>query len=74
MVTKYTTGQQILIPATIRDAREVNGQIIYGVDTGDLWEGIAEDQIVVDDKVAARAAFAAGVRDMMSDINNRYFK
>ena len=72
MVTKYNTGQQILIPATIRNAREENDQIIYEVDTNH-WEGIPEDQIVVDDRTAERAAFAAGVRALTADVRERYF-
>lgn len=46
MQTKYNTGQAILIPATIRSAREENGTIIYEVDAN-TWEGIPEDAIIV---------------------------
>lgn len=56
MQSKFTTGQAILIPAKITAVEERDGAIFYKVDT-DLWNGIPEDQIVVDDKVAARAAF-----------------
>lgn len=48
MQTKYSTGQAILIPARIRSAEEQNGKIIYHVDA-DVWEGIPEDAVVVDD-------------------------
>lgn len=56
MVTKYTTGQAVMIPATIRSAEEINGQIIYHVETND-WEGIPEDQIVLNDSAAAMRTF-----------------
>lgn len=36
MVTKYNTGDAILIPATIRSAEERDGQIIYQVDAN-IW-------------------------------------
>lgn len=56
MVTKYTTGQAIMIPATIRSAEEINGQIIYQVETNH-WDGIPEDQIVLNDNAAAMRTF-----------------
>lgn len=56
MITKYTTGQAIMIPATIRSAEEVNGKIIYQVET-DHWDGIPEDQIVINDQAAAMKTF-----------------
>ena len=46
MVTRFNTGDNILIPATIKSAREENGVVIYEVDAN-LWEGIPEDQIIV---------------------------
>lgn len=45
MVTKYNTGDPVLIPGTIRSAEEVNGQIIYRVDA-EIWDGIPESAIV----------------------------
>lgn len=56
MVTKYTTGQAVMIPATIRSAEEINGQIIYRVETNQ-WEGIPEDQIMLNDNAAAMRTF-----------------
>lgn len=56
MITKYTTGQAVMIPATIRSAEERDGKIIYRVDTND-WEGIPEDQIVLNDQAAAMRTF-----------------
>ena len=56
MVTKYTTGQAVMIPATIRSAEEINGQIVYQVETNH-WNGIPEDQIVVNDEAAAMRTF-----------------
>ena len=43
MNTKYNTGQAILIPATIRSAKEVNGKVLYDVDV-ESWD-IPEDNI-----------------------------
>lgn len=55
MITKYTTGQAVLIPATIRSAEEVNGQIIYHVDA-DPWEGIPEAAVVLNDNAQVQSA------------------
>lgn len=55
MQTKYTTGQAILIPATIRSAEEINGQIVYRVDA-DIWEGIPEEAIIVNDNAETQRA------------------
>lgn len=55
MQTKYNTGQAILIPATIRSAREINGQIIYDVDAN-TWEGIPEDAIIVNENAESQRA------------------
>ena len=55
MVTKYNTGQAVLIPATIRSAEEINGKIIYRV-TAETWEGIPEDAIIVNNDADSQAA------------------
>ena len=55
MVTKYNTGDAILIPATIRSAEEINGQIIYKVDA-DRWSGIPEDAVIVNENAQAQRA------------------
>lgn len=55
MITKYSTGQAILIPATIKSAKEQNGKIIYDVDA-DTWDGIPEDAIIVDENAEAQRA------------------
>ena len=55
MNTKYTTGQSILIPATIRNAEEINGQIIYHVDVN-TWDGIPEDAIVLNENAQIQNA------------------
>lgn len=55
MQTKYNTGQAVLIPATIRSAEEINGQIIYKVDA-DTWEGIPEDAIIVNENAESQRA------------------
>ena len=67
MQTKYTTGQAILIPATIRSAREENGTIIYDVDSNH-WEGIPEDAIVIDNQAAAQGAFNDAMRQLSREI------
>ena len=67
MQTKYTTGQAVLIPATIRNASEVNGQIIYSVDA-DPWEGIPENAIVIDENASARASFDAAFRELNNNL------
>ena len=64
MVTKYTTGQAILVPAVIRSAREVNGQIVYQVDTERLWDGVPEANVIVDNQAAARAEFNKAMTEL----------
>ena len=63
MFTKYSTGQAVLIPAVIRSAKEINGAVIYEVDA-DHWGGVPEDQIIVDDKITAKAAFDKEMRKL----------
>ena len=55
MVTRYNTGQAVLIPATIRSAEEVNGKIIYRVDAN-TWDDIPEEAIVVNNDADSQAA------------------
>lgn len=55
MVTKYNTGQAILVPAKISSAEERDGKIIYHVDA-ELWEGIPEDAVVVDENATKAEA------------------
>lgn len=49
MVTKYNTGDEVLIPAKVRSAAERNGQIIYYVDTDNIWDGISEENIILNE-------------------------
>lgn len=49
MITRYSTGQSVLIPATIRSAEEVDGKIIYQIDAN-FWDGIPEEAIVVNEE------------------------
>ena len=63
MQTKYTTGQAILIPAVIKSARELNGQIVYDNDAN-IWDGVPEDAIVIDNEAAARAAYDKALTEM----------
>ena len=55
MQTKYNTGQAILIPATIKSAREIDGQIIYDV-AANTWDGIPENAIIVNDNAESQRA------------------
>ena len=55
MNTKYTTGQAVLIPATIRSAEEIDGQIIYHVDA-DTWAGIPENAIILNENADTQRA------------------
>jgi len=71
MVTKFNTGDNILIPATIKSAREENGVVIYEVDAN-LWEGIPEDQIIVNEAAASRKAVEEGFREMIEEGRFRY--
>lgn len=49
MVTKYNTGDEVLIPAKVRSAAEKNGQTIYFVDTDNIWDGISEENIILNE-------------------------
>jgi len=53
METKYATGQAVLVPAIIRNAREENGVIMYEVEY-DRYS-VREDDIVLDDRANAIA-------------------
>ena len=66
MQTKYNTGQAILIPATIRSAREIDGQIIYDVDAN-TWDGIPENAIIVNDNAESQRA----MKTFMDGLLNR---
>lgn len=55
MNTKYTTGQAVLIPATIRSAEEIDGQISYHVDA-DTWAGIPENAIILNENAETQRA------------------
>lgn len=66
MQTKYNTGQAILIPATIRSAREENGQIIYEVDA-ETWKGIPEDAIIVNESAESQRAMQTFMSEIMSE-------
>lgn len=71
MQTKYTTGQAVLIPATITSAREENGVIIYDVESRP-WEGVPENAIVIDNEAATRAAFNSAMRSLSERLGARY--
>lgn len=63
MVTKYNTGDAILIPATIRSAEERDGQIIYQVDAN-TWGGIPENAVISDERAQAQKAMQSFVREL----------
>lgn len=66
MVTKYNTGDAVLIPATIRSAEEINGQIFYHVDA-DTWGVIHEDAVVVNDNTASQRAMQSFLDEFKAD-------
>lgn len=68
MQTKYATGQRIMVPAIIRSAREESGKIIYDVDLDRLWEGISEDDIMLDERATAKAALDASMRQFTEEV------
>jgi len=63
MVTKYTTGQSVLIPATIETAEERDGKIIYQVHA-DTWEGVPEDAILVNEDAEIQNAMQTFIDSM----------
>lgn len=71
MVTKFTTGQAILIPAKIISAREENGVILYNVEP--QWGDIPEEAITVDEQAAAQGAFNRAMEKLSRDIPERYW-
>lgn len=71
MQTKYTTGQAILIPATIRSAEEHNGVIIYRINS-DFWDGIPEDQVIVNEEAQKAHAMKTFIDGLMGRPTDRY--
>lgn len=63
MVTKYNTGDSVLIPAAIRSAEERDGQIIYQVDAN-TWEGIPENAVISDERAQAQKAMQSFAREL----------
>ena len=63
MVTKYNTGDSVLIPATIRSAEERDGQIIYQVDAN-TWDAIPENAVISDERAQAQKAMQSFVREL----------
>lgn len=72
MNSKYTTGQAVLIPATIEAVREENGVIVYQVNA-DTWRGIPEDAIIIDEQAAARQSYEEEMMKLSRSINERYY-
>lgn len=72
MNSKYTTGQAVLIPATIEAVREENGVIVYQV-SADTWRGIPEDAIIIDEQAAARQTYEDEMMKLSRSINERYY-
>lgn len=66
MVTKYNTGDAVLIPATIESAEERNGQIIYQV-KAEIWEGIPEDAILVNENAESQRAMQSFMEEITRD-------
>lgn len=55
MVTKFNTGDMIMIPARITSARESNGVVLYDVEY--TWEPVREDQVVPAPEAVTQEAF-----------------
>lgn len=66
MVTKYNTGQAILIPATIESAEEKDGQIIYSVHAN-TWDGVPENAIIVDENAQAQKAMQTFMQSLLGN-------
>lgn len=66
MVTKYNTGDAVLIPATIESAEERDGQIIYHVQA-DTWKGIPENAIVVNENAESQRAMQTFMETIKRD-------
>ena len=62
MVTKYTTGDAVMVPAVINGAAEVDGQIRYDVNL--LNWSVPEDQV----EVSSTAIAAKALRDLAEEI------
>ena len=71
MQTKYTTGQSVLIPATIKSAEEINGQIIYHVEA-DVWEGIPENSVIIDKNAQSQAAMRTFMNTLLNGRDERW--
>lgn len=70
MQTKFNTGQAVLIPATITTAEERDGKIIYHVEA-DIWEGIPEDAIIVNESAEAQLAMSRFMDGLMGPRDRR---
>ena len=55
MLTRYNTGDAVLIPATIISAEERDSQIIYKVDAN-IWDGIPENAIIRNENAEVQRA------------------
>lgn len=55
MVTRYNTGDAVLIPATITSAEEIDGQVIYNVEAN-VWDGIPENAITRNENAEVQRA------------------
>ena len=57
MQTKFNTGDQVLVPAVIRSAREVDGQIVYDVSLTNY--GDVPESVIQEDRLASGAQLRA---------------
>lgn len=55
MVTRYNTGDAVLIPATITSAKEIDGQVIYNVEAN-VWDGFPENAIIRNENAEVQRA------------------
>lgn len=67
MITKYSTGDAVLIPATIISAQERDGQIIYHVEA-EIWNGIPENAVIENESAEAQRAMQAFVSQVTDQL------
>lgn len=70
MITRYNTGDAVLIPATIRSAEEINGQIVYKVDA-EIWDGFPENAIVENPNAEIQRAMQEFTRQVTEQMERR---
>lgn len=67
METKYTTGQAVMVPAVVREALEIDGQIFYRVDLLDY--NVPERDI----EESTKAISAQAMRELEENLRGRWY-